>query len=219
MLKYFLKPDPDIGRISYIRSFYYNYLCKNVIREGAGKLLINKKTKIFFHKNSKLLLEKNNLIIGRKTYDFDIPTSIYFDSNAIWYCKGGNIFSTSILIGTNAILETGVGFRTESLCRIFAKKHIAIGNNVIMARGSTIIDTNAHEILIDGENKDRDKEILIEDNVWICSNAKIMKGVTVGGGSIIGSNAVILHDVPPHSIAVTEHKQENKTDDSLKWIR
>ncbi len=42
--------------------------------------------------------------------------------------------------------------------------------------------------------------IVIEDNVWIGEYAAILKGVTIGKGSIVASYAVVTKDVPPYSI-------------------
>lgn len=43
----------------------------------------------------------------------------------------------------------------------------------------------------------------IEDNVKIFAGAKVLGGITVGEGSIIGANAVITKSVPPHHMAVS----------------
>lgn len=42
----------------------------------------------------------------------------------------------------------------------------------------------------------------VEDGVIITAGAKILGAVTLGEGSVIGANAVVLKNVPPHSIAV-----------------
>ena len=42
----------------------------------------------------------------------------------------------------------------------------------------------------------------IGDNVWICTGALILPGVTIGAGSIIGAGSVVTKDIPPHSLAV-----------------
>jgi acetyltransferase-like isoleucine patch superfamily enzyme len=44
--------------------------------------------------------------------------------------------------------------------------------------------------------------IVIEDDVWLGSNAVVVDGVTIGKGSIIGAGAVVTKDLPPYSIAV-----------------
>ena len=42
--------------------------------------------------------------------------------------------------------------------------------------------------------------ILIQDGVWIGSNAVILSGVEIGRGAIVGAGAVVTKNVPPYSI-------------------
>jgi virginiamycin A acetyltransferase len=42
--------------------------------------------------------------------------------------------------------------------------------------------------------------IIIEDEVWIGTNALIFSGVTVGKGAIIAAGAIVTKDVPPYAI-------------------
>ena len=46
------------------------------------------------------------------------------------------------------------------------------------------------------------KKTVIQDDVWIGANAVIRTGLTIGKGSIIGANSVVLKDIPPMSIVV-----------------
>ena len=41
---------------------------------------------------------------------------------------------------------------------------------------------------------------VIEDNVCICTGAKVLGDIRIGHDSIIGANAVVIHDVPPFSV-------------------
>ena len=42
----------------------------------------------------------------------------------------------------------------------------------------------------------------IGNHVWIGKRAIILKGVTIGDGSIVGMGAVVTKDVPSNSLAV-----------------
>ena len=42
--------------------------------------------------------------------------------------------------------------------------------------------------------------IIIGKNVWIGSDARICKGVTIGDGAIIAANAVVTKSCPPNCI-------------------
>jgi galactoside O-acetyltransferase len=44
------------------------------------------------------------------------------------------------------------------------------------------------------------KDITINDNVWIGSNAVILGGVVIGKGAVIGAGAVVTKDVPPFAV-------------------
>ena len=93
--------------------------------------------------------------------------------------------------------------------------NITIGNYVIISNHVHIYDNNNHptspearkQMCIDGFEGDAwqwkhadSKPIVIEDNVWIGEYAMILKGVTVGEGSIVAAHAVVTKDVPPYSI-------------------
>ncbi|MBC9820424.1 sugar O-acetyltransferase [Terrabacter sp. MAHUQ-38] len=44
--------------------------------------------------------------------------------------------------------------------------------------------------------------IVIEDKVWIGSNAVVLPGVRIGYGSVIGAGSVVSNDIPPMVVAV-----------------
>lgn len=43
---------------------------------------------------------------------------------------------------------------------------------------------------------------IIEDNVYIGSGAKILGGITIGKGSVIGANSVVTKDIPENSLVL-----------------
>jgi serine O-acetyltransferase len=40
------------------------------------------------------------------------------------------------------------------------------------------------------------------DGVFIGAGAKVLGAITIGDGARVGANAVVVHDVPPHSTVV-----------------
>lgn len=68
-----------------------------------------------------------------------------------------------------------------------------IGNNVIIYQGVTL----------GGTGKDKGKRHpTIEDDVMICSGAKVLGPFTVGKGSKIGAGSIVLNEVPPNATVV-----------------
>lgn len=61
----------------------------------------------------------------------------------------------------------------------------------------------------------------IGDNVGIKAGAKVIGGVTIGDDVIIGANAVVVKDVPSHSIVAGVPARVIKTRNSIteKWVK
>ncbi len=92
---------------------------------------------------------------------------------------------------------------------------IKIGNCVLISNQVHIYDNNnhptapnvRHRMCVEGFEGDawrwvysESAPIVIEDDVWIGESSTILKGVTVGRGSIVASHAVVTKDVPPYTI-------------------
>lgn len=87
--------------------------------------------------------------------------------------------------------------------------HIYIGNNVAIAPNVTIRGGNHRYDIVgkwitDYKNEDKrpsdDEPVHIEDDCWIGSNVIILKGVTIGRGSIVAAGAVVIKSCPPYAI-------------------
>ncbi len=78
-------------------------------------------------------------------------------------------------------------------------QHVAIGRNVTVFHGVTL--GWGEKILQDGSRVNGGTPV-IEDEVWIGPHAIVAGPVTVGRGSRIGAGALVVRDVPPHSIVV-----------------
>ncbi|WP_264768975.1 DapH/DapD/GlmU-related protein, partial [Klebsiella pneumoniae] len=43
-------------------------------------------------------------------------------------------------------------------------------------------------------------DVVIGSDCWICTNALILSGVTIGHGAVVAAGAVVTRDVPPFAI-------------------
>ena len=69
-------------------------------------------------------------------------------------------------------------------------------------------------IPMDQQGFQEEKEVIIEDDVWIGGRVIILPGVKIGKGSIIGAGAVVSKNVDPYSIVVGNPARKVKT---RKW--
>ena len=51
-------------------------------------------------------------------------------------------------------------------------------------------------------NNDFDKDVVVEEDVWIGSNVTLLGGTHLGRGSNIGSGSVIRGNVPPYAVVM-----------------
>lgn len=93
----------------------------------------------------------------------------------------------------------------STIARIIIHDHVIFGPNVTIYTGDHPIDVVGKHIceIKDSEKEENwDKDVIIESGCWIGTRAIILKGVTIGRGSIIGAGAVVTKDVPPYSVYV-----------------
>src|SRR4051794_2788104 len=50
--------------------------------------------------------------------------------------------------------------------------------------------------------RELNRPVVIEDDVWLGTNAIVLPGVTVRRGAVVGAGAVVTRDVPPYAIAL-----------------
>lgn len=73
-------------------------------------------------------------------------------------------------------------------------ERLSIGRCVCINDGVKIL-TASHDVR-DPLWRTVAKPIVIEDHVWIATNALILPGVTLGRGAVVGAGAVVAKDVP-----------------------
>ncbi len=58
--------------------------------------------------------------------------------------------------------------------------------------------------------------IVIEDDCWLGTGVKVLDGVRIGRGCVIGAGAVVTKDIPPYSIAVGVPAKVIRTRDGVE---
>lgn len=105
----------------------------------------------------------------------------------------------------NAKITFGNGtWINNNFVAISEHKSITIGEKVVIGTLVEIYDSNFHGIEPDRREISSPVEasgVVIEDNVFIGSNVKILKGVTVGQDSIIANGSIVTKSIPAGVIA------------------
>ena len=129
-------------------------------------------------------------------------TLVRLRENAIWSSEGGCRISygSTIEILHNAILDSQF-FTMNSSSTLIAAKKVCLGLDVMIGRGVIIYDSDHHTIRnIQGEVTNSDAPIFVGDHVWLATNTTVLKGSTIGSGSIVAANSVVRGAVPSGSL-------------------
>ena len=89
----------------------------------------------------------------------------------------------------------GCGFSGTVIASAFK---ITIGNNVRCGANTLITDTDWH---VEDYRVGNDAPINIEDDAWLGLNVVVLKGVTIGKGTLVGANSLVTKSLPAGVIA------------------
>lgn len=106
----------------------------------------------------------------------------------------------TISVGNDVYIGPGAKFSAS-------ESSITLGNKIMFGPNVTIMggDHNTSvigEYMYDIKEKlpENDLPVIIQDDVWVGCGAIILKGVTIGTGSIVAAGALVIKSVPEYSI-------------------
>jgi acetyltransferase-like isoleucine patch superfamily enzyme len=79
-------------------------------------------------------------------------------------------------------------------------RELHIGSACAIAWNANILDTNVHEISIEGVPQSRSSPVHIGDHVWVGTGVTILSGTTIGNGAVIAAGSVVTSDVSASSL-------------------
>ncbi|MEP3278088.1 MAG: CatB-related O-acetyltransferase [Stappiaceae bacterium] len=138
----------------------------------------------------KNFITRPTIEVGDYTYYNDLQSPEEFENKCVQYHF--DFIGDRLIIGRFCAIATGIMF-------------VMNGANHAM----TGLSTYPFNIFQNGWEADFDidtitaglrGDTLVGNDVWIGRDARIMPGITIGDGAIIGANAVVATDVPPYAV-------------------
>lgn len=156
-----------------------------------------------------------NITIGKKSFilDYSIINTFpnpYGNPYRKKHSKGTiNILSNTRIknfvqiYSYDGFIKIGNNCTINSYCTLYGNGGITIGNNVLIATGTTIVASN---YIFNNEYKNikeqglTKKGITIGNNVWIAANCTIIDGTIIPDGVVIGANSLVRGVLEENSI-------------------
>ncbi len=116
----------------------------------------------------------------------------------------GGSLHTSITVKKNALVSIGANTGISNT-EIYAAKRVDIGERVLVGGGVRIYDTDFHSLIANDRALSpdpgvRSSPVSIGDDVFLGAFSIVLKGVTIGNGSVIGAGSVVSKDIPPNQV-------------------
>jgi len=109
--------------------------------------------------------------------------------NAIWVGRNGTL-----------LVEDGAGL---SATTIVCASRITIGHSTLVGSGTQIYDTDFHPLTAEARRRHEpplSSPVVIEPECFIGAFCIILKGVTIGRGSVVGAGSVVTRCIPPGEV-------------------
>lgn len=190
-------------------------------RSEKSELIVENQGLARIHKD--IVGTGNKLLIGTGSVLYDAKIRIHGLNNTIkfgeYVCVGpGCSFwiegdNCVISIGDKTSFTMGVHFCVQE-----NGMEIKVGDDCMFSNSIIVRTSDSHPIY--DENNIRinpAKDVHIGNHVWVAPNTKVMKGVCIGDGAIIGSDTMVTKDIPENSCAVGHPAKVVKS--NIKWTR
>lgn len=128
---------------------------------------------------------------GTSNRGIDVGHGVFLGRGTILSCKDGDIS-----IGDHG----NFGFH----CEVFSGSSVTVGRHGLFAAQAYLVG-GGHEFEREGlaviDQPRSSHGIVLGDNVWLGTGAKVLDGVTIGSDVVVGANAVVNTDLPDGAIA------------------
>ncbi len=166
--------------------------------ESAGAVFEKCRVKFFGRDNvislapGALATDLEITILGSRN-QIQLDAQVAYLDGDIWCSSDDGVIrigeKTTISDATLTLTEPGMAITIGRDNLISWKVDIRCGD------GHPIIDQTTGKIINPA------RPIVIGDHVWLAAHVQVLKGVTIGEHSVIGSHSLVTHDVPPHAVA------------------
>jgi acetyltransferase-like isoleucine patch superfamily enzyme len=181
--------------VAIVRTLYWR------VRYG-GWCVIARGTRLRLRSGSRIVIGRGCFLFVGFVHRTPTPASLHLGKNAVLVVKGTVQLNrgTRTFVHDGAVLEIGNRTYVNDCSTITCFDSLTIGSGCSISWNTNILDTNVHELVIDGLTRPRSGPVRIGDHVWIGTGAIVLAGATIGDGAVVAAGSVVTSDVPGHTL-------------------
>ena len=182
--------------IDWVKFLILNFFSKKVIRKGKGYIIPYKNSVIELAKGSVIEIDgdENFHVNYHKPRHSKAEAYIRMQDNSKLVIRGNVVLNylATIEVHKNAIVDIGKNTIINSSAVILAGESIKIGNECLISREVYIYDSDHHKIFNEeGKQSNQAIPVNIGNHVWIGLKSTLLRGATIGDGSMIAAGSVV----------------------------
>ncbi len=182
-------------------------MIKGNVEKESNNVFLNQE-KVQFLNSEVVFNGKNNLLVLDENATLRNSKIVFHGDNSVVYIKktlqNQMMINLNIHAGSTVFIDEGASFNGVLNAIISEHQNLIVGKDAMFSFGSWIRTSDVHPIyqIESGERVNKPASILIGDHVWIGQDVKLLKGATIGSGSIVGANAIVTSTVPNNAVVV-----------------
>ena len=121
----------------------------------------------------------------------------------------GRLTPVELATGPDGVLEIGESTFINYGTSLSALASVRIGANCTIGTYCLVMDNDFHRLEPERRQELPDSApVVLEENVWLGARVVVLRGVTIGQGSVVGAGSVVVKDVPARCLVAGQPARE-----------
>lgn len=162
----------------------------------------------------------NTVIVNNVTMGL-LRIRVSGDNNVVYISPSRKAKGTIVISGDDnlIVLCESTTCNQASFALTGSQKSIIVGNDCMLSHGIKVQASDMHPIyrIATGEHINAAKSVILHPHSWLAADVTVLKGVSIGAGSVVGSGSVVTKNVPSACLAIGTPARV--IEEGITWLR